>query len=101
MLLKNAQAMPSAIPPPTAAPPARRNVVACMLYVGMRRTFAHSRQRAPTGVWTRQRGQIGLPQRLHDSSVSTLGWVAHCMRRSPDSNVGAARHPAPEAYREE
>jgi hypothetical protein len=36
------------------------------LNVGNREMFAQSRQRAPTGVWTRQRGQMGvshLPQR--------------------------------------
>jgi len=71
--LKMAQRMPSTTPARSADTTARTSVVAGVLYVGMRRTAAQSRQRAPTGVWTRQRAQMYLPQRLQPRSVSIAG----------------------------
>ncbi len=38
---------------------------------------AQSRQRAPTGVWMRHFGQIGVSQRLHRKAVSTPGSRGH------------------------
>ena len=51
-----------------------------------RLTCAHVGQRAPTGVGTRQRGQIGVSHRPQRRTVSTLGWRA---QRTVSSEVGS------------
>ncbi|OAI39837.1 hypothetical protein AYO38_06845 [bacterium SCGC AG-212-C10] len=38
---------------------------------------AQSLQRAPTGLWIRHFGQIGVSQRLQRSAVSTSGFRGH------------------------
>jgi hypothetical protein len=45
--------------------------------IGSFRSCAQSRQRDPTGVWIKQRGQIGFSQRPQRRYVSTLGSAAH------------------------
>ena len=49
---------------------------------------AQSLQRAPTGVWIRHFGQIGVSQRLHRSAVETSGWRAHWTIVAPPSRIG-------------
>ena len=61
--------------------------------MGARTTRAQSGQRAPTGDWIRQDGQIGASQRLQRRAVSTPAWRAH----STVSGIKAMLADAPEA----
>src|SRR5712692_8888477 len=55
--------------------------------MGLPRRRAQTRQRAPTGVMIRQRGQIGVSQRPQRSAVSTCGSVAQRTTRGPSSAI--------------
>ena len=82
-----------AIPPPMAR---RRRAAASTVGRRLRRDAAdcaHSRQRAPTGVCTMQRGQIGLAATCCTQARSRYpgGW--RTASRIPEQDNGAGRHP--------